>query len=128
MKHCKKCDTTKELTEFYITKGIVRSICKKCDNEYKKQHYIKNKDKYALAAKNHTQWFRDYKKQLKCNRCGYNKHPAALDFHHTDHKSKLDWVARMSKNKNNKEKIMEEISKCEVLCANCHRIEHSKHY
>lgn len=61
----------------------------------------------------------------KCERCGYDKNLAAFDFHHKDpaeKESKLD-VRILS---NSKMKwILEEFEKCEVICANCHREEHS---
>ena len=69
----------------------------------------------------------DYKKTLSCGRCGFS-HPAALDFHHKDPLTKsfkMGDIAFVEKNKNI---IFEEIKKCEVLCSNCHRIEHSKYY
>lgn len=56
-----------------------------------------------------------------CVDCGYNKHPDALDFDHRPDEIKLfnigfgivsrSWDA-----------IRAEIAKCDVRCANCHRI------
>lgn len=54
-----------------------------------------------------------------CADCGYRKHPEALDFDHLRDKKfsigsecfKYSWAA-----------LMEEIAKCDVVCANCHRI------
>ena len=45
---CTKCNNNKVLTEFYMAKqkGIVRSICKICTNEAKKEYYENNKEKY----------------------------------------------------------------------------------
>lgn len=59
------------------------------------------------------------KMEKGCARCGYNAHPAALDFNHVlgaksfaiSQDPKTAW-----------QKIKAEIDKCEVLCANCHRI------
>lgn len=55
-----------------------------------------------------------------CMICGYNKHPSILDFHHIDPKTKAfgissggfsrSWVS-----------IENEIKKCILVCANCHR-------
>lgn len=65
-------------------------------------------------------WLEKYKLEKGCTDCGYNAHPAALDFDHLPgtvklrdirHGSSLGWVA-----------LMNEIEKCEVVCANCHRI------
>ena len=65
--------------------------------------------------------FREYKKTLKCNRCGYNDH-RALQFHHKDdNKEGTPSIIARYKSWDN---VMEELNKCEVLCANCHQIEH----
>jgi len=59
----------------------------------------------------------------KCSRCGWDKHPAALQFHHTDPSSK---EFNLSANTLLREKgnYEEELAKCILLCANCHAIEH----
>jgi hypothetical protein len=55
-----------------------------------------------------------------CACCGYKENPYALDFDHLDPKSKIEGVSRMSSR--NTERVKEEMAKCQVLCANCHRI------
>lgn len=62
----------------------------------------------------------------KCERCGYNKHPAALEFHHKDSKDK-DFIIGSISNRS-WEVVKEEAMKCELLCSNCHRIEHSSRF
>lgn len=59
----------------------------------------------------------------KCSRCGWDKHPAALQFHHTDPSSK---EFNLSANTLLREKgnYEGELAKCILLCANCHAIEH----
>lgn len=47
-------------------------------------------------------------------------HPCQLDFHHIDDEAKLYNISQMSKL--SIAVIAEEISKCCVLCANCHRL------
>ncbi len=55
-----------------------------------------------------------------CADCGYNAHPAALDF---DHLPGAEKVAGLSTLANAAwARVLEEIAKCEVVCANCHRI------
>ena len=57
-----------------------------------------------------------------CAICGYNKYASALDFHHIDRNTKIENVSTMVHNGNfSIDDILEEIGKCEVLCANCHR-------
>jgi hypothetical protein len=61
-----------------------------------------------------------------CSKCGYNKCFAALDFHHrsNDRINKHFTISQMMSktfSEVNKQKVLEEIKKCDVLCANCHR-------
>ena len=61
-----------------------------------------------------------YKVEHGCIRCGYNEHPAALTL---DHRDPLDKVVKVSSMFSYSwEKILAEIAKCDVLCANCHQI------
>lgn len=55
----------------------------------------------------------------KCERCGYNKCPAAMVFHHPDPNEK-DFGIAASGNTRSFEKIKTEIEKCVLLCAVCH--------
>jgi hypothetical protein len=67
-----------------------------------------------------TAYVNEYKVAHGCQVCGYNANPVAMDFHHTGEKVKIVAVLKHG----TMEKLMAEISKCEVLCANCHRILH----
>lgn len=59
----------------------------------------------------------------KCQKCN-NEFPLCVyDFHHLEEKSIDPSYAIASRSI---EQIAEEISKCILLCANCHRIEHEK--
>jgi len=54
-----------------------------------------------------------------CADCGYKAHSAALDFDH------VRGVKRYALARNflrKLEDVLEEIKKCEVVCANCHRV------
>jgi hypothetical protein len=56
-----------------------------------------------------------------CADCGYNEHPAALDFDHRPGEEKLLLLGRdLSKYGINR--LLAEAEKCDVVCANCHRI------
>jgi 5-methylcytosine-specific restriction endonuclease McrA len=63
----------------------------------------------------------ELKKGLKCCRCG-NDDFRVLDFDHTD-KSKKEFDISFGMAKGySLAKIKLEMEKCQVLCANCHRI------
>jgi hypothetical protein len=65
-------------------------------------------------------WFDEYKSTLFCQKCGEN-HPACLDFHHRVPNEKEEQVAILVGKRRSIQRIMKEIEKCDVLCANCHR-------
>ena len=98
--------------------------------ELRKKWYENNKDSERDKAKvrqkkrrdDFNEWYYDYKSKLSCIRCGFS-HPAALDFHHRDRGDKEFDPSRM-RDSTNKKKFLLEIEKCDVLCANCHRIHH----
>ena len=68
--------------------------------------------------------FRALKAKLKCNRCPEN-HIACLEFHHIDPTEKEGNIGQICRNYSTK-RLLKEIEKCEILCANCHRKEHYK--
>ena len=57
-----------------------------------------------------------------CSICGYNKNPAALEFHHPDPTIKDPKIIGTS---TSLDKQRLEASKCVLLCANCHREAHN---
>lgn len=54
-------------------------------------------------------------------KCGYDKCIEALEFHHINPDEKENTVARMLANSYGIDRTYKEMSKCVVLCANCHR-------
>lgn len=131
-KKCTKCGETKLLEEFSWRnkdKGILASNCKLCQKKMRQSYYKRNtkkeRERVYLRKRRLREEFTEYKKSLKCNRCGFS-HPAAIQFHHTDPTQKDTDLARAVNNGWSNKRLAEEIEKCEVLCANCHAIEHSK--
>ena len=60
----------------------------------------------------------------RCELCGYDKCPEALEFHHPDDSEKEFGVSSRGYTRS-WEKVREEIDKCILLCANCHREIHA---
>lgn len=69
-------------------------------------------------------WVNDCKHERDCVRCETDN-PACLDYHHWDGTNKEMAVGKMITNGYGKDRLREEMVKCEVLCANCHRREHA---
>lgn len=85
--------------------------------------YQKVKAKRRIQCRNQqaaiNQKMAEYKSSLCCERCPEN-HPSCLHFHHRDQATKVVTISEAVRMRWKWEKIMEEIAKCEVLCANCH--------
>jgi len=69
-------------------------------------------------------FLKDIKDKLSCMHCDESEN-ICLDFHHRDPSSKVKSVSQMVVFKFSDEKILEEIDKCDVICANCHRKHHA---
>jgi len=112
---CRYCHKDKPATEFEVArkhKGKVyrRRKCKRC-----------KQNTQNLRRRRNREWLTEYKKKSKCNRCG-NTDYRCLVFHHTSSKdyavsNLVCWSI---------DRLKEEISKCKVLCMNCHGILHWK--
>ena len=94
--------------------------------EYSAAHYKRNTEEIKATNKEKRsslkkEW-KAYKATLCCIKCGFN-HTAALDFHHVDPSNKTGSVNKLITDGRYKA-AMEEVKKCVVLCANCHRIHH----
>ena len=91
-----------------------------------RRHYAKHKEKVKATTAATKQGIRArwdaYKSTLACTQCGEN-HPAALDFHHVIRDPSNRKVYELVANGAIKLAI-EEVKKCVVLCANCHRKHH----
>lgn len=114
LKTCSRCGQEKSRTEFYRqsdrTSGA--SYCKACFNAYCVERWIAKKRR-AIEYKGG-----------RCNRCGYDQHYAALQFHHVEPSEKdVSWAKLRLRSWT---KIEAELDKCELLCANCHAVEHAR--
>ncbi len=85
---------------------------------------------YAANAKRKIEWQARRRVQLKawldelrashvCEACG-EKTPECLQFHHVDPSEKDLEISKVIGHGWSKERILREIAKCRVLCANCH--------
>ena len=94
--------------------------------EKSRKHYEENREevikKTQEAKKKFRLGWRAFKATLRCTTCGFS-HPAALDFHHVDPSKKEANIHKLLQS-GRYSKVKEEIKKCIVLCANCHRIHH----
>jgi hypothetical protein len=77
--------------------------------EYKRKARDRNKD-----------YVRKIKEENPCIDCGQHYHFSQMDFDHIQGKKKHT-VARYANSAVSIKTIKDELSKCELVCANCHR-------
>lgn len=143
-KKCSKCGETKPLTEYNkskVHKDGYHGLCKRCRLDYKNKWRADYKEKYgepegrryqqangekyakwnAKRVKENAEWVDGVKEASPCMDC-HNFFPAVcMDFDHIKG-VKLKGVCWLVQNGYSREKIQEEIDKCEIVCSNCHRI------
>jgi hypothetical protein len=103
----------------------LEAVCKSCQRiNARAYEQIRKKNGIHRVVDRRVK-LREFLDQTKlksgCVVCGFNDHPAALDFDHLPGTNKIATIAKLFSGL--KEKLLlEEIKKCEVFCANCHRI------
>jgi uncharacterized membrane protein (UPF0182 family) len=98
---------------------------------YNRDYYQRNRKRLLKkqAEKNkrffesRRKWLVEYKKTLKYVRCE-ESHPATLTFHHKQGSEKSFEIGNALVFKVSLKRLLSEIEKCEVICANCHAKEH----
>ena len=79
---------------------------------------------YTRQARAKTRkWIAEYKEGRGCCICG-EAHPRCLDFHHVGEEKKDTNISRLIST-GRLGVIKEEIKKCIIVCANCHRKIHA---
>lgn len=124
-KRCSVCGVEKPVEEFHCkskAKDGRRDRCKVCAATYHRQHYTKNKQRYiaqALERKRKLMVFLAEQKQGPCTDCGVVYPSYVMQFDHLGIEDKDMDVGQLVQY-GSKKRILDEISKCELVCANCH--------
>ena len=109
-KICTKCGKELPLTDFHWrnkAKGIKRSECKYCHNDYMNQKNAQNREIVHSLKQNSC-----------CAKCG-EKRWYVLDYHHINPENKIKTVAKLMVHSST-DTTLKEIDKCILLCKNCH--------
>lgn len=101
--------------------------CRECKKAYQHAWYLAHKEEHAarVAALNKRRdaevrlWL-NHLKDVPCADCGGRFPPVAMDFDHLPGFVKVRLVSAMTRG--SERAIKAEIAKCEVVCANCHRV------
>ena len=124
---CRTCKNAKPLSEYGVRNASAdgkMTMCKVCDRAAQKVQYANNKKYYLDRNRIHRKRNRDRYNALKagapCAHCGGVFPAVCMDHDHIDPNTKKLCVAQMMGY--SWKMIKDEIAKCELLCANCHRI------
>lgn len=123
MKRCSKCQQDKPLSEFYRKKNSHQGWCKKCAIINRIEYYRKNRKNETDRNKVYRQKVVNWLKELKahpCTDCGIQFHHAAMQWDHIPGEPKSANISNMVDHA--KSRILAELDKCELVCANCHAI------
>lgn len=126
IKTCNKCGELKEhALRNRKTGQFPQSQCKDCQKKYKDEHYQKNKEVYAerlVARRDSMKRFVNAIKSYPCTDCNLSWPPYVMHFDHLDADEKVGNISKMISDRNSYRLLIEEIMKCDVVCANCHAI------
>lgn len=125
-KRCGKCKRNKKLDDFYVKdakRGTRQSYCKACFAARHKKYYESNKTYYKEKRVRNLRQLKELIAKLKnkpCADCKRKFPPYAMDFDHTGN-DKIGDVSTLA-GLGYKTAALEEVKKCDVVCAVCHRI------
>jgi hypothetical protein len=140
MDRCRECGKILTESDCYPS-DRKKNWCKDCRKNYRRNWRAKYKEEHGECDSNrynrtHAERFAQLKdarikrlyewinelKQAPCMDCKKTFHPVCMDFDHIENGTKIKGITRMINETYSKESILAELKKCELVCANCHRL------
>lgn len=124
---CSKCQELRYPSEFNVRgRRRIGSECLECEKAFSRlrssRSYYRDKQTYIRKAKERRekikQYIREIKEKTGCADCRQKLPYYCLDFDHI--RDKTDNISTLLRNAS-MAKVVAEIQKCEIVCANCHR-------
>ena len=123
-KICNKCKLEKSVNDFHRRKDKWQPYCKLCKKEhdaaYRLEHMDYFEERRRKQRKALVEWYQDLKRN-PCVDCNGTFHPKAMQYDHLPGSEKIDSVSALL-GRGSKRLVLEEIAKCELVCANCHAV------
>ncbi len=130
LKKCSCCKRLLDENEFnWKYKNTKRAYhCRECSRKYLRSHYSRNHEYYVKKARKRDLVIRQQSHEYiakfllhhPCVDCGETD-ILVLEFDHKERESKIDEISMVIRRGLSFDKLINEISKCDIRCANCHR-------
>lgn len=128
---CTKCKKDKNNNNFNFKNkalGLIHHQCKECTRLFVKNHYNNNKKYYLIKTQVRNRKLRSevlsyinkYLLDNPCVDCGESD-ITVLEFDHRGKIPKFKAVSSLIRARYSLNVVKEEVAKCDVRCANCHR-------
>jgi hypothetical protein len=124
-RRCGCCEQELPVSAFARYGTGYQSYCRVCKRKYDAAWYRANKArrqaKVRMDRHRHTQWLDSLKQGKPCADCGRTYPPYVMEWDHLPGTEKALVLADVRRAAHAKERVLAEIAKCELVCANCHR-------
>lgn len=133
MKRCRTCDTFRSLSSFNkrsTSKDGLQDRCRICSKKWyeenKKAHKANSKKNSKSRRESLRRQMLEFLKGKKCSDCG-EQDIITFEFDHVRGNKEAD-VSTLLADGCRWSRVLNEIKKCEIVCANCHRKRSAKKY
>lgn len=127
-RRCRRCGKLKPIEEFVWRQkaaGKRSPYCRRCRATYAQAHYTANRQVYIDRARRRKEgvgrqrvaYLMEFLRTNPCVDCGESD-PLVLEFDHVVDKA---FTIGEGLRDRNWKSVLDEIAKCDVVCANCHR-------
>jgi len=116
----------KSADEFHRRGRGLQAWCKPCRRAYDAAYHRRTRTRRIEQKKRHhallTEWMREMKAGRPCAECGGLFPVVAMQWDHRPGEEKVGDVSDLIRKTHSKKRILVEIAKCDLVCANCHAV------
>lgn len=129
-RECNICHLTKPTSMFHKKGAGFAYRCKECQSVYFKTYYKRHivNERQRLSTRNKLyrikirQLAHESKLNKPCADCGIIYNPVCMDYDHRPGTIKCFQISCVAHNWTSIKQLHDEIAKCDIVCANCHRM------
>src|SRR5689334_902136 len=122
-KRCGRCGKVRLLKFFNKRReNQLQAYCQDCQKAANQSHYLNNKQSHlekAYKRRAHLRQLINETKSKPCADCGISYPFYVMDF---DHREDKNFAISQAWRSRSWSTVLAEIEKCDVVCANCHRL------